>query len=221
MSSCRRDGTYMALMKIATRDANPVIEVYETADLSQRSRSGSTLIPWRSFSTTWVSDSALVFALRQKVRDRIEGYNRGVYEFKLAMLNMEKRKTSDMGNLNLVVDPCPARRAGQGHSSRPGLGDDRGPGAKIKNLYLTRSYHELDLKTGKTRLKIRGRSTTGSILFDREGNPRLTQGWDRSTQHYVWYTRRPSASGWEEVHRQHEDEFGGFSLVGHRPRKAG
>ena len=81
-------------------------------------------------------------------------------------------------------------------------------------MYRTRAYHELDLKTGKTRLRIRGRPNTGSILFDREGNPRLTQGFDRRTQDFVWYTRRPGASGWEEVHRQHEDEFGSFSLVG-------
>lgn len=212
-----RDGTYMALMMIATRDANPVIEVYETADLAKEPfRLDAD--PMEIIQYDWVSDTALVFALRQKVRDRIEGFDRGVYEFKLAMLNMEKRKTSDMGNLNLVVaHVLPDEPDKVILEARPG--DDRGPGAKIKDLYLTRAYHELDLKTGKTRLKIRGRPTTGVIQFDREGNPRLTQGWDARTQHLVWYTRRPGASGWEEVYRQHEDEFGGFSLVGIDPAK--
>ena len=213
-----RDGTYMGLMNIPTREANPIIEVYETADLAKEPfRLDAD--PMEILQYSWVSDDALVFVLRQKVRDKIEGYNRGVYEYKVALLDVAKRKTSDLGNLNLgvahvlpdqpnkiIVEYFPA--------------DDQGPGAKIKDRYRSRSYHQLDLKTGKTRLLIRGRPTTGSIFFDADGNPRLTAGFDRRTQHYLWYTRRPGASGWEEVHRQHEDEFGGFSLVGIDDAKA-
>ena len=207
-----RNGTHMALLKIATRDANPVIEIYETADLGKEPfRLDAD--PMEIIQYGWVSDNNLVFALRQQVRDQIEGYNRGVYEYKFAMLNMETQKTSDMGRGNLqvahVLPDDPDKVILQAIP-----GDDRGPGAKIKDAYRTRSYHELDLKTGKTRLKIRGRPTTGAISFDREGNPRLTQGWDRSSQDYVWYTRAPGASNWQEVYRKHEDEFGGFSLVG-------
>lgn len=210
-----RDGTYMGLMKIAARDANPVIEVYETADLSKEPfRLDAD--PMEIIQYNWVSDSALVFLLRQQVRDRIEGYNQGVYEFRFALLDVQKQKTTDMGRGNLqVTHILPDEPDKVILQAFPG--DDRGPGSKIKRAYRTRSYHELDLKTGKTRLKIRGRPTTGGIFFDKEGNPRLTQGFDRNTQHFVWYVREPGASDWEEVHRQHEDEFGTFSLVGLDP----
>ena len=97
---------------------------------------------------------------------------------------------------------------------------DQGPGAKIKDIYLSRSYHEMDLKTGKTRLLIRSRPAIGQILFDADGNPRFTAGFDIHTQNYIWYTRRVGGSGWEEVHRQHEDEFGFFYLEGGHPSKA-
>ena len=212
-----RDGTHMALMKIASRDANPVIEVYETADLSKEPfRLNAD--PMEIVQYDWVSDSALVFLLRQQVRDRIEGYNQGVYEFKFALLDVQKRKTTDMGRGNLqVTHILPDEPDKVILQAIPA--DDRGPGSKIKRAYRSVSYHELNLKTGKTTLKIRGRPTTGAIFFDRDGNPRLTQGWDNNTQHFVWYTRQPGASDWQEIHRQHEDEFGNFSLVGLDPAK--
>ena len=216
--SLSRDGTYMGLLRIPTRGANPIIEVYETADLTKEPfRLDAD--PMEIVQYDWVSDDTLVFVLRQKVRDKIDGYNRGVYEFKFALLDVTKQKTTELGNRNLRVAhvlPDKPDKIIVEYFSR----DDRGPGAKIKEGFRWPSYHEMDLKTGKTRLLIRSRLGIGRILFDASGNPRLTQGRNQNTQEDVWYTRRPGASGWEEVHRQHEDEFGGFSLVGIDDAKA-
>ena len=213
-----RDGTYMGLMKIATREANPIIEVYEAADLTKEPfRLDAD--PMEIVQYDWVSDDALVFLLRQKVRDKIDGYNRGVYEFKFALLDVSKRKTTELGNRNLLVAhvlPDEPNKIIVEYFPT----NDQGPGAKVKDGFRSQSYHEMDLKTGKTRLLIRSRLGIGRILFDASGNPRLTQGRNKNTQENVWYTRRPGASGWEEVHRQHEDEFGGFSLVGIDDAKA-
>ncbi len=212
------DGTYMALMNIPTRNANPIIEIYETADLAKEPfRLDAD--PMEIIQYSWVSDTDLVFALRQKVRDKIEGFNRGVYEFKIAMLDVPGRKTTELSNENLfvahvlpnepdkiIVEAFPA--------------DDDGPGAKIKEAFRSRSYHEMDLKKGTTKLLIRSRPYIGRIFFDREGNPRRTGGFDRGTQEYVSYVRRPGTSGWEEFHRQHEDEFGLVQVVGFDETKA-
>ena len=213
-----RDGAYMGLMKIPSRDANAIIEVYETADLTKEPfRLDAD--PMEIIQYSWVSDDALVFVLRQKVRDKIDGYNRGVYEFKVALLDVSKRKTTELGKRNLNVHhPLPEQPDKIIVEYFPT--DDRGPGAKIKEGFGPRSYHEMDLKTGKTRLLIKSRRGLGRIFFDAQGNPRFGGGFDFKTQNYIWYTRRPGASGWEEVNRQHEDEFGFFFIHGVDDMKA-
>ena len=216
--SLSRDGTYVGLMRIPTRGANPVIEVYEAADIAKEPfRLDAD--PMEIVQYSWVSDDAMVFVLRQKVRDRIDGFNQGVYEFKFAILDVQKKETTELGNRNIQVAhvlPDEPDKIIIEYFPR----DTQGPGARSKDAYRTRSYHLMDLKTGKTTLRIRGRPTTGGISFDAEGNPRFTQGFDRSDQSYVWYTRRPGSSRWEEVHRQHEDEFGFFGIDGVDDMKA-
>ena len=207
-----RDGTYMGVMRIPTRGANPIIEVYETADLT-REPFRLDADPMEIVQYLWVSDEALVFILRQRVRDQIDGFNQGVYEFKVALLDVTKKETTELGNRNLFVAHTlpdePDKIIVEYRST-----DDQGPGAKIKDGFRMRSYHTMDLKTGKTRLRIRSRIGLGGIDFDAEGNPLFGGGFDRKTQNYIWYIRRPGASGWEEVHRQHEDEFGFFFIDG-------
>ncbi len=206
------DGTYMGLMKIATRDANPIIEIYETDDLA-REPFRLDADPMEIIQYSWVSDTDLVFALRQKVRDKIEGFNRGVYEFKIAMLDVPGRKTTELSNENLfVVHVLPNEPDKIIVEAFPA--DDDGPGAKIKEAFRSRAYYEMDLKKRTTKLLIRSRPYIGQIGFDGKGNPRITGGFDFGTQEYVWYVRRPGASGWEEIHRQHEDEFGFFRIGG-------
>ena len=212
------DGTYMGLLRIPSRGADPIIEVYETADLAKEPfRLDAD--PMEITSYSWISDTALVFSLRQRVRDKIEGFNRGVYEYKLVMLDVPNRTMKDLSDQNVgVAHPLPKQPNKIIVEEYPQI--DQGPGAKIKDIYLSRSYHEMDLTTGKTRLLIRSRPAIGRIFFDADGNPRFTAGFDIHTQNYIWYTRRVGGSGWDEVHRQHEDELGFFYLEGGHPSKA-
>ncbi len=212
------DGTYMGLLRIPSRGADPIIEVYETADLAKEPfRLDAD--PMEITGYSWISDTVIVFGLRQRVRDKIEGFNRGVYEYKLVMLDVPAKTMKDLSDQNVsVAHPLPKQPNKIIVEEYPEI--DQGPGAKIKDIYLSRSYHEMDLKTGKTRLLIRSRPAIGQIGFDADGNPRFTAGFDIHTQNYIWYTRRPGASGWEEVHRQHEDVFGFFFLEGEDDTKA-
>ena len=181
------DGTYMGLLRIPSRGADPIIEVYETADLAKEPfRLDAD--PMEITGYSWISDTALVFGLRQRVRDKIEGFNRGVYEYKLVMLDVPAKTMKDLSDQNVsVAHPLPKQPNKIIVQESPQI--DQGPGAKIKDIYLSRSYHEMDLKTGKTRLLIRSRPAIGQISFDADGNPRFTAGFDVHTQNYIWYTR--------------------------------
>ena len=71
------DGRHLALMKIPSKDGNPIIEVYKSSNLGKKPfRIGAD--PMEITNFYWVSDSNIIFTARQKVRDKIEGFNEGV-----------------------------------------------------------------------------------------------------------------------------------------------
>lgn len=205
------DGKYLGLMKIPARDANPVIEVYDAADLHQEPfRLNAD--PMEITNFYWVSDTAIIFTLRQKVRDRIEGFNQGVYENRLAMVDVVDRKMRSFDELDATIANLMPNEPNKVILSFI-EGGDEGPSSKIREAFRPRSYWELDLKKGTKSLLIRGKIALGNIDFDADGNPWLARGFDIASGEFIWYIRRAGATGWEEVHRQHEDDFDTFTII--------
>lgn len=202
------DGKYLGIMKIPSKKANPVIEVYETADLSKKPfRVGAKKMEVTNFY--WASDKDIVFTMRQKVRDKIEGFNRGVYETKIAVADVKKKKMRSFDESNpTIVDLL---------RSKPGKiiisfteGDDDGPGSKLSAAFRPRAYWEFDLDTGTKKLLIRGKISLGNIDFDAQGNPWLARGFDLADGEFIWYWRKPGGSGWDEIMRISEEDFDTF-----------
>ena len=82
------------MLRITEKAANPVIEVYPTDDLKA--------VPFRVdadpmeiVEIKWVDDRNLIFLARQQVRKMIDGFNEGVYEFRIALVDLEARKIHD------------------------------------------------------------------------------------------------------------------------------
>ena len=71
------NGKRVALMKIPTRDGDPIIEVYDAANF-EREPFRVNADPMEITDFDWLSDRAIVVSLRQKVRDKIEGFNLAV-----------------------------------------------------------------------------------------------------------------------------------------------
>jgi len=205
------DGKYLGLMKIRSKTANPVIEVYEAADLSKKPFTiGAAKMEVTNFY--WASDKDIVFTLRQKVRDRIEGFNRGVYETKLAVADVVKKKMRSFDEANpTIVDLL---------QDKPDKiiisfteGDDDGPESKLSEAFRPRAYWEFDLNSGTKKLLIRGKIALGNITFDAQGNPWLARGFDLRKGEFIWYWRKPGGSGWGEIMRMSEDDFDTFAVV--------
>ncbi|MBT8103667.1 MAG: prolyl oligopeptidase family serine peptidase [Gammaproteobacteria bacterium] len=211
------DGKYLGLMKIPTKDGNPIIEVYETADLDKEPfRLNAD--PMEITNFYWVSDKDIVFTLRQKVRDRIEGFNQGVYENRLAVVDVIKKKMRSFDESNAAIEHLLPNKPSKIIISFQ-EGEANGPASKIKEAYRPRAYWEFDLDRGTKKLLIRGKLALGNIQFDIDGRPYYAQGFDVKEGDYVAYSRWPGEKKWTEAARASEDSFETFNAVGLDPEK--
>jgi dipeptidyl aminopeptidase/acylaminoacyl peptidase len=205
------DGKYLALMKIPTMDANPVIEVYETSDFAKKPfKFNADRMEITSFS--WVGNQDMIVRFRQKVRDKIDGFNQGVYENKIALLDVKKKEIEEFRETNPgVANLLPNKPNKIIMSLNPGSPDRL---SKIDKSFRPLSYYEFDVDTGTKKLMIQGKISMGQVRFDAEGIAWTARGFDRGKDEYIWYIKRPGESKWEEIYRQHEDSFENFSVRG-------
>jgi dipeptidyl aminopeptidase/acylaminoacyl peptidase len=153
-----------------------------------------------------------VFTLRQQVRDRIEGFNQGVYENRLAVVDVVKEKIRSFDESNATVENLLPNDPDKIIISFQ-EGDADGPASKIKEAFRPRAYWEFDLNRGTKKLLIRGKLSLGSIAFDVDGNPVYAQGFDLAEGDYVSYYRWPGESSWTEAARISEDSFEAADVV--------
>lgn len=205
------DGKYLGLMKIPSKDGNPIIEVYNASTLDKEPFFTLNADPMEITNFYWASDNDIVFTLRQKVRDKIEGFNQGVYENKLAVVDVESKKMEAFDESNPAIENLLVRKPGKIIISFQ-EGDDDGPGSKLSEAFRPRAYWEFDLDRGTKQLLIRGKIALGNIEFDADGNPWLARGFDLADGELVWYWRKPGSSGWTEINRADEDDFEAFTV---------
>lgn len=206
------DGKYLALMKIPTRDADPVIEVYDASNFEKKPFVFNA-DPMEITYFYWVGKQDIIVSFRQRVRDKIEGFNQGVYETKLALLDVKKKKVEQFRETNpSIVNTLPNKPNKVILSFNPGGGDRLG---KVNRAFRPRSYYEFDIEKGTKKLLMQGKLAMGQVQFNSDGEAWTARGWDRSKDEYIWYYRNPNTdSSWEEIFRLHEDSFESFSIEG-------
>ncbi|KUJ83113.1 S9 family peptidase [Microbulbifer flavimaris] len=203
------DGKHVALMKIPTKDGDPIIEVYPTSNLNEEPyRVNSD--PMEITQFFWVSNDVIGMRLRQKVRDRIEGFNQGVYEYLLASVDIRRNKMQKYDQLGAEMENVlPGKKNRIIFSYLPGGGDSR-----LNRAFRPRTYYELNLKTGAKKLLMRGKLDMGQVEFDANGKPWLARGFDIGKGELIWYERLTNQSKWTEFYRQDEDSFETFRVEG-------
>ncbi len=207
------DGKYLGLMKIPSKDGNPIIEVYEAANLDKEPfRLNADPMEITGFS--WASDKDIVFTLRQKVRNKIRGFNQGVYETRIAIVDVKKKKMRTFEE----TDPTIVNYMRKDPSkiiisfSEGDPDDEDAPADRLSEPFRPRAYWEFDLDKGTKKLLIRGKIALGNIDFDADGNPWLARGFDLAEGEFIWYWRKPGGKGWTEIKRMSEDEFETFTV---------
>ena len=197
------NGEQLAMLKILTREGNPILHIYEAGNL-EKDPFVVNADPMEIRNYYWASDSHIVLTLRQRVRDKIEGQNQGVYEQRIAILNVKKKEFDDFPAAAPIVENLlPGKATKIIISEQPGAGED----LSLEKAFRPRAYYEMDLNRGTKKLLIRGKIDMGQIEFDSEGNPLFGRGFDLGSKEYVWYYREKGKKGWDDVLRIHEDDF--------------
>jgi dienelactone hydrolase len=211
------DGEHVAMLKILSRGGNPVLYIHDSDDMDAKPlRVGADLMEIRSYG--WISDSDIVLVMRQKVRDKIDGQNEGVYDFKIALFNISNSKFDEFEVGNPQVEnilPKDPRKIII--STIPGTEDRLG----LPEAFRPRAYYRLNLRTGAKELLLQGKYDLSQVEFDEDGDPWLGRGFDLGSQENVWYYREKGGRGWDEIFRLHEDSFEEFYVEGKDDAKPG
>ena len=204
------DGHYLALMKIPTREANPVIEVYDASNFNKKPFVFNA-DPMEITRFYWAGDQDMIVAFRQKVRNKIDGFNEGVYENKLALLDVKKEKVEEFREINATVSNLLSNKPNKVILSFNPGGERL---SRIDKDFRPTAYYEFDIETGNKRLLIQGKLSLGQVQFNADGRPWAARGFDRGKDEFIWYIRHPGESDWKEIYRLHEDSFEDFTVEG-------
>jgi len=192
-------GEHIAWMSNPSREGDPIIQIYETGKFDEKPTNvGADNMEIMGFS--WVTDTKMIVAFRQKIRNRIEDFNQGVYANKLAMFDTETSRFTELGDNFSIASLLPDEPNTiiiEQPNSRFGLNVEDDPFAAFR----PRTYYELNLETGKKSLVLKGNNRTASAIFDDDGNPRFSQGYDAGSKEFIFYARNPDENSWREVVR--------------------
>ncbi len=209
------DGKHLAVLTIPSKQGNAVVEVYKIDEVGKANAKPFRVDadPMEFRRIYWVTNTHIVAELRQKVRNKIEGFNQGVYSGRLALLDIEKEKISKFGAEEdgmQVENVLPSKP----NSVIISQGTYEASTDRISTPFRPRSYWEQNLSKGTSKLLIRGKISLGQIEFDGDGNPWLARGFDPKKGIYKWYNRKPGDKDWTEFFQMNEDSFEEFRVWG-------
>ena len=201
------DGEKLAMLRILSKTGNPMLHIYDSRDMSKDPFVvGAEKMEIRSYY--WASDDFIVMTFRQKVRDKIEGQNQGVYETRIAILNVTDKEFDDFDVPNPAVENLlPNKPDKIIISMQPGAEED----LSQREAFRPRAYYEMDLNKGTRKLLIRGKIDLAQIEFDMHGNPRIGRGYEQQTESYIFYYRDPDGKKWREIYRVTNNDWGLFT----------
>ena len=210
------DGSQFALTRILERGGNPIIELYDSDNLDKEpiriDSSPMEILP----GVSWIGDDVFIFGARQQVRDQIEGFNQGVYEYQ--NVKYDASKSNPIGRIRQpyfrIEGRLPDKKNKILISIQEGVPDGMQSGA---TSIRPRSYWEYDFKRNRKKLLVRGQISLGRVQFDSKGNATHAYGFDVRTEEYTYHWRPKGTKDWREMHRQHEDSFETFRPIAPDP----
>jgi dipeptidyl aminopeptidase/acylaminoacyl peptidase len=213
------NGEKLAMLRIMKVGENPILEIYDANDLSVKPfRMDAD--PMEMQGLSWITDSKILFYARQKVRNKIDGFNQGVYETAGGILTLDKdpkkskwAKTRNISGIASLLPTQPNKVLVQSWD-----GQDVPRIRSQMRAIRSYSYYEYDFKENrKGRLVLRESPKVYQIEFDSNGNPRIGYGRDSVNNEWLTYHRAVGSSEWEVINRLSEDSYESWDVVGFDP----
>ena len=82
------DGEKVAMLKILSREGDPVLHIYDADDLD-KDPFVINADPMEITSYFWADDNFILLTLRQRMRDMVKGQEESVFDYKIAILDVE------------------------------------------------------------------------------------------------------------------------------------
>lgn len=208
------DGSKFALLRILERGGNPIIEIYETDNLDKEPRRIDSNPMEITSLGGWITDDTLIFSARQQVRDQIEGWNQGTYEYKNAIYDYSKNKLGQIRQPYFGISGLLPNKPNKILISIvEGVPDGLQGGTSQS---IRGAYYEYDVKKNRKKLLARTtREKRQQIRFDKDGNATHARGYYQGKS--VWYWRPEGTKDWEEMFERDKDNFESFSVYGRDP----
>ena len=190
------DGKHLLVHKVEGREADYILEIYRTDDLSKPLRRLNA-DPMEIIAAQWVSNDVIFGTAWQVNRKTVKGPEEDVRDYKTYSYSLESNKfTSVDGNFG-IVSLLPKEPDHVLVSTGATVGD--GTGVDPLAAFRPRSYYRFNLKTGARELVLRGGGKFPVVdRWDSDGNPRFTQVQDRESGTVASYYRLPGDSEWKK-----------------------
>ena len=206
------NGNRLALMKIPSKDGMPVLEIYNANDLGEKPFVMNAK-PMEMTGFDWVTDNQIIFTARLQVRDMIDGWNQGVYDYAGGLLTLDKdpkkSKSSKISDNFSVRSTLPNKPNKVLIAVREKTGTKASSGKS-----RTTSYYEYDVRTKRRKLVTTSGGRVSVSSFDIDGNPRFGSRYDAPSNSFETYYREKGSSGWDLIHSRHRDDFQDWRPVG-------
>ena len=209
------NGEKLAMLRIMTTEGMPVLEVYDANDLSKRPfRMDSD--PMEIVAYYWATDDKIVFETRQKVRDKIDDFNQGVYEFSGGILTLDRDpKKSAWKKLNSIGRGGITSTLPKYPSNIIISGYPRNSRGTVTSR--SRIYYNYNIKTGRKKVITRESENLFGIRFDEDANPRFAFSYDGASNSQEYLYRGKDDSDWKIIYTRNRAEFEEFFIAGFDP----
>lgn len=196
-------GKNILVIKNESREGDYLMELYDTDDLTKKPYRIAA-DPMEIIGAQWVSDDYIFGTAWQQRRSKVNGPEEGTYDYASFIFDVKAKKFRRIDGVFSIASLLPKE------PDHVIIGTGREVGSSIEvdpfSAFRPREYSKLNLKTGAKQLVLKGSDKYPTAVFDSDGNPRWTSGYDRATKEEVTYYRKPGDTSWTEFERYDQDK---------------
>ena len=98
------NGERIAMLKILSKDGDPILHVYDSDNLDNPDPVLINADPMEIRSFEWAYDKEMVLSLRQRIRKKIDGQDDGVFASRITRLDVDKLEFEDFGVVRPAIE---------------------------------------------------------------------------------------------------------------------